>query len=106
MKDEWTQVNRAGQLVKFTYDDLPHGKAFLTAQIAGHEVVCSVILPQPKLPFSRESVAVYCAVAKGDTQSFFRPENNTGGDTTCAICRHVPPKVRETLRRLSGRVEC
>ena len=41
MKDEWTQVNRAGQLVKFTYDDLPHGKAFLTAQIAGHEVVCS-----------------------------------------------------------------
>jgi hypothetical protein len=27
---------------------------FLTAQIAGHEVVCSVILPQPELPFSRE----------------------------------------------------
>jgi hypothetical protein len=56
MKDEWIQVNRAGQFVKFTYDDLPHGKAFLTAQIAGHEVVCSVILPKPELPFSRESV--------------------------------------------------
>jgi len=27
---------------------------FLTAQIAGHEVVCSVILPEP--PFSREGV--------------------------------------------------
>jgi hypothetical protein len=56
MKDEWTRVNRAGHLVKFTYDDLPHGKAFLTAQIAGNEVVCSVILPTPELPFSREGV--------------------------------------------------
>jgi hypothetical protein len=42
--------------VKFTYDDLPLGKAFLTAQIAGNEVVCSVILPEPEFPFSREGV--------------------------------------------------
>ena len=56
MKDEWIRVNRFGQLVKFTYDDLPEGKAFLTAQIAGHEVVCSVILAKPALPFSREGV--------------------------------------------------
>lgn len=56
MEDEWTKVNRGGQLVKFTYSDLPGGKAFLTAQIAGHEVVCSVILPQPEWPFSREGV--------------------------------------------------
>jgi hypothetical protein len=54
--DEWTNVNRGGQLVKFTYSDLPEGKVFLTAQIAGHEVVCSVILPQPERPFSREGV--------------------------------------------------
>lgn len=56
MNDEWTNANRGGQLVKFTYSDLPEGKVFLTAQIAGHEVVCSVILPQPEQPFSRESV--------------------------------------------------
>ena len=56
MKDEWVQANQAGQLVKFTYDDLPHGKAFLTAQIAGNEVVCSIILPKPEFPFSREGV--------------------------------------------------
>jgi hypothetical protein len=43
--------------MKFTYsDELPEGKVFLTAQIAGHEVVCSVILPQPELPFSRGGV--------------------------------------------------
>jgi len=56
MHDEWTKVNPRGQLVKFTYAALPNGEAFLTAQIAGHEVVCSVILPQPEHPFSREGV--------------------------------------------------
>jgi hypothetical protein len=57
MQDEWTNVGRGGQLTKFTYsDELPEGKVFLTAQIAGHEVVCSVILLQPELPFSREGV--------------------------------------------------
>jgi hypothetical protein len=57
MQDEWTNVGRGGQLVKFTYsDELPEGKAFLTAQIAGHEVVCSVILSHPEPPYSREAV--------------------------------------------------
>ena len=46
MQDEWKKVSPDGQLVKFTYSELPDGKAFLTAQIAGNEVVCSVILPQ------------------------------------------------------------
>jgi hypothetical protein len=56
MQDEWTKVSPHGRLVKFTYSELPTGEAFLTAQIAGHEVVCSVILPQPEHPFSREGV--------------------------------------------------
>jgi hypothetical protein len=56
MKDEWTNANRVGQLVKFTYSDLPDGKVFLTARIASHEVVCSVILPQAEHPFSRKGV--------------------------------------------------
>jgi hypothetical protein len=56
MQDEWKKVSPDGQLVKFTYSELPDGKVFLTAQIAGHEVVCSVILPQTEHPFSREGV--------------------------------------------------
>jgi hypothetical protein len=56
MQDEWTNVGRGGQIVKFTYsDELLEGKVFLTAQIAGHEVVCSVILPLAEHPFSREA---------------------------------------------------
>ena len=50
MEDEWTNVNRGGQLVKFTYSDVPEGKVFLTAQIAGHEVVCSVIFAPAGTP--------------------------------------------------------
>lgn len=56
MQDEWTKVSLGDQIVKFTYSELPSGEAFLTAQIAGHEVVCSVILPKPEHPFSREGV--------------------------------------------------
>jgi TonB family protein len=44
MQDERTKVSPSDQLVKFTYSELPNGEAFLTAQIVGHEVVCSVIL--------------------------------------------------------------
>ncbi len=53
MEDEWTRVMSGDRLVKFTYVDLPEG---LTAQIAGHDVVYSVILRQAEHPFSREGV--------------------------------------------------
>jgi hypothetical protein len=56
VEDEWTKAISGDRLVKFTYADLPEGKAFLTAQMAGHEVVCSVILPKAEHPFSREGV--------------------------------------------------
>jgi hypothetical protein len=56
MRDEWTKVISGDRLVKFTYVDLLEGAAFLTAQIAGHEVVYSVILIQTEHPFSRQAV--------------------------------------------------
>jgi hypothetical protein len=56
MDDEWTSVISGARLVKFTYSDLPGGSAFLTAQIAGHEVVYSVIVRLAEHPFSRDSV--------------------------------------------------
>jgi hypothetical protein len=56
MTDEWTKVISGDRLVKFTYLDLPEGEAFLTAQIAGHDVVYSVILRRAEQPFNREGV--------------------------------------------------
>ena len=56
MEDEWTRVISGDRLVKFTYEDLQEGGAFLTAQIAGHHVVYSVILRHAVEPFSRGGV--------------------------------------------------
>jgi hypothetical protein len=56
MEDQWAKVISGDRLVKFTYSDLPEGAAFLTAQIAGHEVVYSIILEQTEHPFSRHGV--------------------------------------------------
>jgi hypothetical protein len=56
MKDEWLKVISGDRLVKFTYFDLPDGAAFLTAQIAGHQVVYSIILDNTERPFSRDRV--------------------------------------------------
>ena len=56
MEDEWTKVISGDRLVKFTYVDLPGGGAFLTAQLAGHHVVYSVVLPHAAQPFNREGV--------------------------------------------------
>jgi len=56
MQDEWTNVISGEGLVKFTYQELWEDGAFLTAQIAGHEVVYSVILTQVCNPLSREAV--------------------------------------------------
>jgi hypothetical protein len=42
--------------VKFVYQELPEDSAFITAQLAGHEVVFSVVLTDAKNPLSREDV--------------------------------------------------
>ena len=56
MKDEWTRLIADGRLVKFTYEELPDGQAFLTAQIGGRDVVYSIILDHPEYPFHREAM--------------------------------------------------
>jgi hypothetical protein len=54
--DEWIKTLADGRKVKFIYQELAEGGAFMTAQIAGHEVVYSVVLPKAGNPLSRESV--------------------------------------------------
>lgn len=54
--EEWIKALPDGRKVKFVYQELPEDGAFITAQIAGNEVVYSVLLAKAKNPLSREDV--------------------------------------------------
>ena len=56
MPDEWIKTLADGKIVKFTCQELLVEGAFITAQIAGNEVVYSVVLIKAKNPRSREQV--------------------------------------------------
>ena len=53
---EWIKTLADGRKVKFIYQELPVDGAFLTAQLAGNEVVYSVVLTKARNPLSREDV--------------------------------------------------
>ena len=53
---EWVKTLEDGRKVKFIYQELPVDGAFLTARLAGNEVVYSVVLTKSRNPLSREDV--------------------------------------------------
>jgi hypothetical protein len=53
---EWIKTLEDGRKVKFIYQELPEDVAFITAQLAGNEVVYSVVLTKAGIPLSREDV--------------------------------------------------
>jgi hypothetical protein len=55
-EEEWIKTLADGRKVKFIYQQLPVDGAFLTAQLAGNEVVYSVVLTKGRNPLSREDV--------------------------------------------------
>jgi hypothetical protein len=54
--EEWIKTLQDGRKVKFIYQELPEDRAFITAQLAGNEVVYSVVLTKAGNPLSREDV--------------------------------------------------
>jgi len=54
--EEWIKTLEDGRKVKFIYQELVEDGAFITAQIAGNEVVYSIILTNAKNPLNREDV--------------------------------------------------
>jgi hypothetical protein len=52
----WIKTLSDGRKVKFVYQELPEDSAFITAQLAGDEIVLSVVLTNAKNPLSREDV--------------------------------------------------
>jgi hypothetical protein len=55
-EEAWIKTLEDGRKVKFIYLELPDDGAFITAQLAGNEVVYSVVLTQARLPLSRADV--------------------------------------------------
>ena len=56
MSEEWIKTLEDGRKVKFIYQELAEDGAFITAQIAGNEVVYSVLLAKAGNPLTREEV--------------------------------------------------
>ena len=54
--EEWIKTLEDGRKVKFIYQELPEDGAFITAQLAGNEVVYSILLAKAGNPLSREDV--------------------------------------------------
>jgi hypothetical protein len=54
--EEWIKTFEDGRKVKFIYQELPGDRAFITAQVAGNEVVYSIVLTKANKPLSREDV--------------------------------------------------
>ena len=64
MQDEaWIKTLGDGRKVKFIYLELPDDGAFITAQLAGNEVVYSVVLTKARNPLT-----------PGDVESHFNGE--------------------------------
>jgi len=54
--EEWFKKLEDGRKVKFVYQELPEDGAFITAQLAGNEVVYSIILTNVENPLCRKDV--------------------------------------------------
>jgi len=54
--EEWVKALQDGRKVKFIYQELAEDGAFITAQVAGNEVVYSIVLTKARNPLSREDV--------------------------------------------------
>jgi hypothetical protein len=54
--EEWIKILEDARQVKFVYQELPEDGAFITAQVAGNEVIYSVFLTKAGNPLSREDV--------------------------------------------------
>ncbi len=54
--EEWVKTLDDGRKVKFTYQEILEHGVFITAQIAGNEVVYSILLTEASVPFSRDGV--------------------------------------------------
>ncbi len=95
--EEWIKTLEDGRKVKFVYQELPGDGAFITAQLAGNEVVYSIVIDKAGNPLSHEAVE---SRFKEDRGSIGR---NDDGDLHSAFpnsCDNPLSMLRETKRAL------
>ena len=56
LDEDWIKTLADGRKVKFIHQELPEDGALMKAQLAGNEVLYSVVLPKAGNPLSREDV--------------------------------------------------
>ena len=61
LDEEWVKSLEDGRKVKFVYQALAEGGAFITAQLERHEVVYSVLLTKAKAPLNRKEAESHFA---------------------------------------------
>jgi len=54
--EEWIKTLDDGRTVKFSCQEMSEDWTFITAQLAGNEVVYSVVLTRARKPLNREDV--------------------------------------------------
>jgi hypothetical protein len=54
--DQWIEKLADGRQAKFTYQELPDGGGFITAQVERNEVVYSIVLSKARNPTNRQEV--------------------------------------------------
>jgi hypothetical protein len=54
--EEWIETLDDGRKVKFFYHESVEDRAFVSAQLAGNELIHSIILTKARNPLSREDV--------------------------------------------------
>ena len=104
--EEWIKTPQDGRKVKFIYKELPEDGAFITAQLAGNEVVYSVLLTTARNPLSREDALAEIASRR---LRVLRLEKNEVGDRTPPYFVHQRPDGQcrpadDMLGRLDPRV--
>jgi len=54
--EEWIKTLEDGRKVKFIYQEPPEDGAYMTAELAGNDVVYSLVLTNARNPLSRDEV--------------------------------------------------
>ena len=98
--DEWVKTRDDGKKVKFTYQELPENGAFISAQVAGNEIVYSIVIVKATKPLCRGDVEIrFEAEISKIASSLATPEAAPAASPKAAapaLAEHIAPPPSAT----------